>query len=157
MGSCSFPHAVRYVIDGSSVALRSTVYWRITTCMGYPPWVRRSCAPVGGDADECSSVLAFCDPFVRPLSDALRRPGAGGTRKPAHDTNRRGRFHLLLPAAGVTKEEQASEGVGCSLSGSQSWWHESPAWAADPHIHGASRARWHLRYHEARRAVKAAL
>ena len=37
---------------------------------------------------------------------------APGMHKPVHDTDRRGRFHLLLPAAGVTTQRQASEGGG---------------------------------------------
>src|SRR5205085_3049041 len=34
------------------------------------------------------------------------------TQKPAHHSNRRGRFHLLLPAAGVVRQRRPSAGRG---------------------------------------------
>ena len=48
----------------------------------------------------------------------------------------RGRFHLLLPAVGVTTQEQTSEGGGQLRHYSPSWWHRSLSLAADLSIHG---------------------
>src|SRR5919202_3651983 len=72
----------------------------------------------------CPSDGSTLVPVILPVDSPSSSPNMGGPPCAPHWTqkitgarhNRRGRFHLLLPAVGVTTQRQASAGGGSSSS-----------------------------------------
>src|SRR5919199_5547108 len=84
----------------------------------------------------CPSDGSTLVPVILPVDSPSSSPNMGGPpcaphwthKKPAHDTHRRGRFHLLLPAAGVARQRDGSEGRGQGRHYAHGWT-DSYAWA----------------------------
>src|ERR671936_589900 len=72
----------------------------------------------------CPSDGSTLVPVILPVDSPSSSPNMGGPPCAPHWTqkitgarhNRRGRFHLLLPAVGVTTQRQASAGGGSSVT-----------------------------------------